>query len=468
MESEESTKRKKIISTTFLCYSHVIANAVTHYSGYNLMVRSMFQNNPQYDGAACNGTASDGESAHTRELFRALTLGTLTALSPFYFSAGARESYGQETHDTSLVSPHTPFPNSDSKFPFEVTLPGEASSIPELFRKFNDPSVFTITFGKVISRDTQLLPQLLLHDGTSLHAPITIEEKLSWGKSELKSSWQGKEFVASTMTVKAFRPQPNPHYSTAWELVRVREFREDTLLVRANEGMLTEISGQVIALSKDSVEFQFSGETINAPLRKIEGIIFAPVRGKSWGTGISVINDDGTFQCTDVVMREGSTARILLTTKCGATFSSSMQPFELNRLAAKNHFLWQIAHEIETWKPFEVSDDENPLTFSLVPSSPIEFDKNSEYGGVILHGALKAHLRLRNKYEKVILGVPEGPAAVGALSLYSENGPITLSYRHKEEGSVFAEADLKGARELWIEFESQQSLRLEPLIFSPQ
>lgn len=438
------------------------------------MVRTMFQNRlprseptqakTKYSEIHHVETHCSEENSQHREFFRALTLGALTALS----SIGNGETFGQDTHDTITPPSSAVVPKTESHFPFEVTLSGDPSSIPELFTKFNDPTLFTITFGRVIATSDQLLPELILHDGTTLHAPLSIQERMVWGKGSVMTSWEGQEFSTPTMAIKALRPQPDTKYSPAWKLASRREFKEDTLLVRGEGGLLSEVSGQILAVSHNTVELSFNGESINAPLRKIEGLFFASTRGNPPTPGITVLTNSGKFCCTDVGLREEGGGLLTLVTKSGATFCGPLNSFQIQRAAVKTHFFPQISHEVVEWKPWSGGEENSVLTFASVPRTPIEVDAQSSLGGIRLNGAVKVHFRLRGEYERVLFSLPDEPNDTQLLALSTELGELPVTHRPNLDGSSLLEVEVKGIRSLWIELKYNHPIRVEPLLFVPR
>ncbi|WP_404309902.1 glycosyl hydrolase family 98 [Neorhodopirellula lusitana] len=80
--------------------------------------------------------------------------------------------------------------------------------------------------------------------------------------------------------------------------------RGDRLAVRRNEQALDSIDGTVIGVTPRSVEFQMGGNTIEAPLAKLEGVILS---GSSSGNGQSGNNAAKSKSSIRVVDTSGST-----------------------------------------------------------------------------------------------------------------------------------------------------------------
>ncbi len=68
---------------------------------------------------------------------------------------------------------------------------------------------------------------------------------------------------------------PSPISDPAWLGLLDESRRNDTLAIRRDEGKLDQIEGLVESISKDRVGFNLDGSSIEAPIKRLEGIVFA-------------------------------------------------------------------------------------------------------------------------------------------------------------------------------------------------
>ena len=132
-----------------------------------------------------------------------------------------------------------------------------------------------------------------------------------------------KRLVAPVKRVKSIRfRQPSAGTDAQWLGILERESRGDTLVIRRADNRLDPQQGIVMSMSKDTVVFSLDGTEINAPIERLEGLVFG---------GSDDITEDAAIQITDVYGSQWAVTEL--------TASAVEQPLQL-RLGE------QISHEL--------------------------------------------------------------------------------------------------------------------------
>ncbi|TWU32922.1 NPCBM/NEW2 domain-containing protein [Novipirellula artificiosorum] len=90
-----------------------------------------------------------------------------------------------------------------------------------------------------------------------------------------------------------FRPG-NPKVDPAW-LAKIEEGRRsDTLAIRREGDRLDFIEGLVVSISADAVRIEIDGETMDAPISRLEGVIFGGAKGANHPGDIQIVDVYGS------------------------------------------------------------------------------------------------------------------------------------------------------------------------------
>lgn len=83
--------------------------------------------------------------------------------------------------------------------------------------------------------------------------------------------------------------------------------RADRLVVRRNDNALDSIDGTVVGIGRDSVQFEMGGNPIDAPLAKLEGVLFSNSTQAPAAPGIRLIDTAGSqWMAQTISMAAGS------------------------------------------------------------------------------------------------------------------------------------------------------------------
>ncbi len=153
--------------------------------------------------------------------------------------------------------------------------------------------------------------------------PLPMRAQLSGGSLV---SITGVTWVDDTVTIAVARQSPltvparqlrwvrfrtgNPATDPTWLgwLEEVR--RADRLVVRRNDKALDSVDGTVVGIGRDSVKFEMRGNPVDAPLAKLEGILFSNSTQEPAAPGIRLIDTAGSEWMAETISMPAGSAEV--------------------------------------------------------------------------------------------------------------------------------------------------------------
>lgn len=131
---------------------------------------------------------------------------------------------------------------------------------------------------------------LQLADGTQL-AVRTLEWKD--GKGQWTSASDAGALPASALTWWLLR-QPDPVQREAWDRMLSQKADGDQLVVVRGDGSVDQVIGTILGVSADQVEFEFDGQTIQAPKERLLGVVWFRREVPDVSPGVAIETADGS------------------------------------------------------------------------------------------------------------------------------------------------------------------------------
>lgn len=107
-----------------------------------------------------------------------------------------------------------------------------------------------------------------------------------------------------------FRPPVAQAINEQWEQKLGADKPADTLVVRAGDDRLDEIAGTVLAISRDAVTFDLGGQQVDAPLDRLEGIVFRANDSPSTKARARVTDSSGSVWAAATITGRGASLQI--------------------------------------------------------------------------------------------------------------------------------------------------------------
>lgn len=158
---------------------------------------------------------------------------------------------------------------------------------------------------------------LTLRDGTQI--PITSVVLDAGAKGVLKVD-RTCEIVLPTEHIADVRFKSlTPAQSTQWEAYRQSRLSADMLVLVRSEEVLDKIEGIVASISPETVNFEFSGQTVPAPITKLAGLRFFSNRDAPLSRLAAVVKDvyGGSWQANELGLAPAD-KEVRIKLRCGA------------------------------------------------------------------------------------------------------------------------------------------------------
>ena len=109
-------------------------------------------------------------------------------------------------------------------------------------------------------------------------------------------------FTVSIRSVQSVRFRaPSAATDTDWLALVEEPQRRDRLVIRREGDVLDPIEGTILEINRDSVSFDLSGNIVDAPLKKLEGVIFSTTSDRETEKPIRVRDQRGSNWMADQV-----------------------------------------------------------------------------------------------------------------------------------------------------------------------
>jgi hypothetical protein len=109
-----------------------------------------------------------------------------------------------------------------------------------------------------------------------------------------------------------FRPG-NASTDTAWLGWLEETRRNDRLAVRRDEKTLDSLDGTVVAIGRETIQFDMGGNVIDAPIAKLEGVLLSATETESRSTGIRVNDTSGSQYVAESVELSEDADELMIT-----------------------------------------------------------------------------------------------------------------------------------------------------------
>lgn len=162
---------------------------------------------------------------------------------------------------------------------------------------------------------------IALRDGSTFSATSLISD----GPAIKMKLAGGSELAAPTKLISDIRLRElTDSQRTQWQAIRDSRLTADMLVLVRSEESLDKIEGIINRITPEAVEFEFSGQTIPAPLTKLAGLRFySKAEGATEGAKLSAIVRDtsgGVWNAAKLMVTPGSAA-LELTLRGGLVFN---------------------------------------------------------------------------------------------------------------------------------------------------
>ncbi|QDV55294.1 NPCBM/NEW2 domain-containing protein [Rosistilla oblonga] len=107
-----------------------------------------------------------------------------------------------------------------------------------------------------------------------------------------------------------FRPPVAKAINDQWEQKLGADKPSDTLVVRAGNDQLDEVAGTVLAINRDAVSFDLGGQQVEAPLDRLEGIVFRSSDGDAARIQAQITDAGGSTWSASKITGQGKTLQL--------------------------------------------------------------------------------------------------------------------------------------------------------------
>ncbi|QDV67607.1 NPCBM/NEW2 domain protein [Rosistilla carotiformis] len=118
-----------------------------------------------------------------------------------------------------------------------------------------------------------------------------------------------------------FRPPVAQGINEQWEQKQAADKPADTLVVRAGSDQLDEIAGTVLAIGRDAVSFDLGGQQVDAPLDRLEGIVFRGSDAEPTKIQAQITDIAGSTWAASKITGQGKTLQLETAAGISRTFA---------------------------------------------------------------------------------------------------------------------------------------------------
>lgn len=157
----------------------------------------------------------------------------------------------------------------------------------------------------------QSLPTVVeLIGGTKIHV-----SSVSWDgdRFELTPARQSKiELPIDQLKSIRYRPG-NPSTDAVWLGWTEEARRGDRLAVRRDGRTLDSLDGTVVGIQRETIQFEMGGNTIDAPIAKLEGVLFSATQAETGAAGIRVSDTSGSQYVAESIELSAASTELQVT-----------------------------------------------------------------------------------------------------------------------------------------------------------
>lgn len=243
-----------------------------------------------------------------------------------------------------------------------------------------------------------------LHGGSEISASIvTLRDETMTircsGQPPLESS------IGSVRSIR-FRA-PSNATDAAWLGYVEEPQRKDRLVIRRDGDTLDPIEGTVISIDRDAVVFDLGGNTVEAPLGKLEGVIFSNAGERRQTRSIQVTDVLGSKWMTDQVRWDATADQVTLSldgANQGDPVTHSLSIDQLIDIRFSGGILYladaEVARQSSPAAAVAIVGDELAATW---------FSPQSESQSIVMPFSSQRVIRIPDHYQNLVAGVRLDP-----------------------------------------------------------
>jgi hypothetical protein len=362
-------------------------------------------------------------------------------------------------------SPKPARPGSALRSSFEKVIPESDRVAEELRESLGDRKLLKITCGDAATAKLQGAWEVQLADGTtlSLHPRLRPEFNLRKDLTITLSDSSG-DYTIPVSAIRSIRPERDLLYDPDWNNFITEHAALDVILVRRSDGVLDRVEGLALKCTQTHLEFNYDGDVVHVPLRKIEGL-----RTKSSATNDKVPADPAcavvqtganTIRCKELSVSDGDSPKLQVVTVAGATMAIELAPLVIDRtgtlaLTARDLAVVGRRLPLEEWQLISQSPYRAPLA---VPAEVLSVSGRGVDTGLTIQGPAEVDITIPKGYSRLyfelaIVGVPVAPVTFHYQELGSDSKVIYQQPRFPDAehvGALRNELTLPGAGMLTI------------------
>ena len=326
-------------------------------------------------------------------------------------------------------------------------------------RRIARAGIKNIDFEKSVSEIDSPKVVVELIDESSIPCETIV---LAEGKAKLG---QGPIAVeAGSKSLRLIRwPQPNDS-DEQWNEILAKAGADDLLVVRRQS--LDYLKGVVLGITKDTIQFEYSGNTIPVPMSKVAGVIFASVEGEVPAARLRLMTQDGGLWALQDAKLNGDTMFVTTLSgvetklplsdvlsidypQLGAVFLSDLEPSSVSVKPFFGSATLSKAIESLSAPRFDVAFDGGPIRLS----SEASVDGWQEFKrGVAIQSRSEIVYRLAGQYQrfKAMTGIAYGSPSQAdvELKVYADEREIYAKPIRGGEEPMPIDVDVSRARRL--------------------
>ena len=273
------------------------------------------------------------------------------------------------------------------------------------------------------------------------------------------------EWTAKSKTVETIRwSLPDEETDDQWNEIATKVGAYDLLVIRRQS--LDYLKGVVVGIDSEAVQFEYSGNTIPAPLAKVAGIMLAKQAAEQPTVRIRLTTHDGGLWMLDsasldknqvsVITASGVKARLPLESiasiaypQLGAVYLTDLEPTDvrLDSLVAST-VLAESLKKLNGPK-FDVGYDGQPLR---IVSSQSENGSQSFQRGLAVQSRTELVYRLAGKYQRFTatagIAIDSASQADVELVVFADEREAFRKAIKSEDEPVAVDVDVSSARRL--------------------
>ena len=273
------------------------------------------------------------------------------------------------------------------------------------------------------------------------------------------------EWTAKSKTVETIRwSLPDEETDDQWNEIATKVGAYDLLVIRRQS--LDYLKGVVVGIDSEAVKFQYSGDTIPAPLAKVAGIMLAKQAAEQPTVRIRLTTHDGGLWMLDsasldknqvsVITASGVKARLPLESiasiaypQLGAVYLTDLEPTDvrLDSLVAST-VLAESLKKLNGPK-FDVGYDGQPLR---IVSSQSQNGSQSFQRGLAVQSRTELVYRLAGKYQRFTatagIAIDSASQADVELVVFADEREAFRKAIKSEDEPVAVDVDVSSARRL--------------------